>query len=134
MASAELFRLYRNGQTATVDQIKSVLYSSGQEEPQPLPVDPGEPNFREIANGNLGGRRAQRMREGDDGRTHREKPQKAKDSEPRPRAGTILPYYREVFSQDMLSATGTEGRSIGHLRRGRIHKDRGGIRSPFGRR
>lgn len=132
--ATELFRLYRPGQTATVDQIRRVLYSSYEEPPQPLPIDSGGPNFREIANGNLGGRRARKIREGDDGRTHREKSQKTKGSELRPRAGTILPYHQEVFSQDELAPTGTEGRSMAHLRRGRAHRDRGSIRSPYGRR
>ena len=124
----ELIRLYQNAQPASLDQIKRVLYGFSSSEPKPPHITESDPSPRELANGNIGGRRAERIRSGDDGRSRSEDRRKSRDINSRPRAGIAFTYSgEEIREGDFLAPTGTEGKSLGNCRRGRANQNRGGI-------
>ena len=123
-----LFRIYQNAQPASLDQIRRVLYGSPTSEAKPSHKTDSEPSPRELANGNIGGRRAERIRSGDDGKSRSEGRRKSRDIDSRPRAGIVFTYPgEEIREGEFLAPTGTEGKSLGNCRRGRANQDRGGI-------
>ena len=128
MASPDrLIRLYQSSQPASFLEIKRALYGPPVSEPKPPHRTDPEPSPRETANGSLGGRRAERIRNGDDGRSRGESRKRTRTTG-RPRMGIVFSYSGEgIREYDILASTGTEGRTLEHCRRGIPHKNRGGI-------
>jgi hypothetical protein len=113
-----------NARPATAEETADAIYGVRQERFPDVPSRQDDPDHshRELANGNLGGRRGLKMRRGDDRRSRNERRRKPTEiTILRPRAGMTFP----LFQEENMEATGTDGTNV---RKKIPHNNRGGFR------